>query len=85
MKTERYFAKIDIDPKNELAKVVGFPGHESMWVEVLEGDGNSGSGILRNYPEMWDLECGDVIRFDGGTDELKPQYKWAYPIPAKTS
>ena len=61
-----------------LVKVVEFPGDgiggESMWVEVLEGDENDGTGLLRNNPVFSDLKFGDRVKFSGGTDNEKPRY-----------
>ena len=59
-------------------KVSDFPhdhfAGESMWVEVSEGDELQGVGYLRNHPTGSSLEFGDIIRYGGGTEELKPVF-----------
>jgi hypothetical protein len=56
-------------------KVVGFPGGESMWVKLITGTEDEGTGILDNDPICSDeVKCGDWIRYSGGTDDLRPQY-----------
>ena len=59
-----------------MLKIINFgddeTGHESMWVEVTDGNEREGIGILKNQPFgiPW-LNFGDVIRYGGGTDESK--------------
>jgi len=72
--------KIIDDDGNTLVKVISFPAGnsgfagESMWVEVVDGNENSGSGYLRNTPAFCDIEYGALVRFDGGTDDIKPHF-----------
>ena len=57
-------------------KVIGFPGHESMWVLVNLEEGNDfeGWGTLDNDPIMSNLKCGDRIQYGNGSATDKPQY-----------
>ena len=69
-------------------KVIDFPhdcfAGESMWVEVVVGDELSGAGILRNHPTGSDLKYGNVVCYDGGTEETKPRYtglaRWSVTV-----
>ena len=64
-----------METEAKFIKVVGFPGGESMWVKLITGTENEGTGILDNDPICsTEVECGDWIRFSGGTDALHPQY-----------
>ena len=66
--------KIEHDDGRVQVKVVDFPEHESMWVEVVFGDENDGIGKIRNFP-FSHLNYGDLVEYSGGTDDKKPQYK----------
>ena len=72
--------KIINDDGSMLVKVIGFPsedpeiGGESMWVQVKDGSENSGCGYLRNMPTSSRLKMGDLVRFDGGTYDIKPHF-----------
>lgn len=63
-----------------LVKVIGFPAPdgevagESMWVEIINGTDNDGTGTLRNSPVFSGLCFGDLIRFGHGNDTEKPKY-----------
>ncbi len=49
---------------------------ESMWVSIVQGDENSGIGTIDNDPQFFDLaDYGDMIKYGGGTDKLKPVFK----------
>jgi hypothetical protein len=60
-------------------------GGESMWVRIVQGDENSGIGTIDNYPQFFDLaDYGDMIKYGGGTDRLKPEFESVVeckPIP----
>ena len=62
-----------------MLKIVEFgdedTGHESMWVEVTDGDDKEGVGILKNQPFgiPW-LQFGDTIQYGGGTDKSKAKF-----------
>jgi len=62
-----------------LLKIINFgddeTGHESMWVEVTDGDEHEGIGILKNQPFgiPW-LNFGDVIRYGEGNFESKARF-----------
>jgi hypothetical protein len=72
--------KIIEDDGTVLVKVIGFPAPdgevagESMWVQVVSGTDNDGTGTLRNGPVFSDLCFGDLIRYGNGTDTVKPEY-----------
>ena len=72
--------KIIEDDGTVLVKVIGFPTSdseitgESMWVQVVSGTDNDGTGTLRNGPMLSDLCFGDLIRYGNGTDAEKPEY-----------
>ncbi len=59
-------------------KVIDFPHYqfagESMWVVLVDGDDNNGTGTIANEPTGSDLKFGDLIRFAGGTDTIKPSF-----------
>jgi hypothetical protein len=56
-------------------KVIGFPGNESMWVRPdANSTENEGTGTLDNDPFCSDLKHGEVIKYGGGTDIMKPRY-----------
>ena len=55
-------------------KVINFPGHESMWVLLKEGDEYSGVGTIANEPFCSDLEHGTLVRYANGTDDIKPEF-----------
>ena len=47
-----------------------------MWVSIVQGDENSGIGTIDNDPQFFDLaDYGDMIKYGGGTDKLKPVFK----------
>ena len=64
-------------------KVVGFPVPdgssvcgESMWVKVIDGTDNAGSGILENEPAFCVVvQLGDLVYYGHGTDTQKPRYE----------
>lgn len=60
--------------KGKSVKVVNFPGYESMWVTLVSGHENEGTGRLDNNPVCSDLKMGDIIAFDRGCDDWHPQY-----------
>ncbi len=55
-------------------KVVGFPGGESMWVEVIDGDDFEGQGRIDNHPVCSELSRGDLVTYGNGSDEAKPEF-----------
>lgn len=57
-----------------ILKVVGFPGGESMWVIVTEGNDHEGLGRIDNHPIFSDLVRGDLIAYGNGTDEVTPEF-----------
>ena len=63
-----------ITEKVNLVKVIGFPGGETMWVELVTGHENEGTGTLANDPVCSSLKHGDLVAFNGGTDTLRPRY-----------
>ena len=66
----------------KFVKVIGFPvdgedqiNSESMWVILIDGDKNNGTGILDNSPVFCKAaEYGDLIKFEGGTEDTHPRY-----------
>lgn len=64
-------------------KVVGFPSKESggkemsesMFVEVISGTVNNGTGKLMNDSVSSDLRYGDIVEFGGGNAKLHPKFK----------
>lgn len=74
--------KIVEDDGRTLLKVINFPAKEfageSMWVEVVHGDDFVGVGLLSNHPTFSDLKYGDIVKYDNGTDEIKPSYSGLY-------
>jgi len=63
-------------------KVINFPvpggspvAGESMWVKKVSGTDDDGTGILNNYPSFCDaVSFGDLIRYEGGTTEIKAAF-----------
>lgn len=51
----------------------GFAG-ESMWVILKDGNELDGTGVLDNDPIHSDIQCGSLIRFEGGTTHTKPHF-----------
>ena len=51
----------------------GFAG-ESMWVILKDGNELDGTGVLDNDPHHSDIQCGSLIRFEGGTTHTKPHF-----------
>tara|TARA_B100000131_G_scaffold297882_1_gene317046 strand:- start:1962 stop:2201 length:240 start_codon:yes stop_codon:yes gene_type:complete len=62
------------DGEDTYYKVINFPGHESMWVLLEEGDEYAGIGTIANEPICSSLEHGQRIRYANGTDEIKPEF-----------
>ena len=57
-------------------KVTGFPygrGTESMWVQVISGGDDEGTGSVQNEP-YGSTKYQDLIRYEGGSDLTKPHY-----------
>ena len=72
---------VEMDDGCIYVKVVSFPvtddsgyAGESMWVILKDGDELNGTGYLNNEPSHSDIQCGSLIRFEGGTPELKPWF-----------
>lgn len=72
---------VELDDGRIFVKVISFPvtddsgyGGESMWVILKDGDELNGTGYLNNDPVHSDIQCGSLIRFEGGTPELKPRF-----------
>jgi len=59
---------------NQIIKVVGFPNHESMWVEVLIGDENEGTGRLDNNAACSSLMSGDIVAYHMGDESTHPRF-----------
>ena len=66
---------------NVYIKVIGFPCPqggdmtESMWVRKISGTDDDGTGELTNDPVVCTaVKRGDIIRFSGGTERLKPRF-----------
>jgi hypothetical protein len=69
--TEGMFIKVTSFPVPDPCVVEG----ESMWVKLVEGDENKGTGILSNEPAFCEVaKNGDLIEFSGGTDDQKPSF-----------
>ena len=75
--------KIVMADGETLLKVINFPGHESMWVRVVEGTDFEGTGIIDNEPVCSELRRGDAIQYEGGTDEVKPSFGARIPVEAE--
>jgi hypothetical protein len=72
---------VEMDDGRIFVKVVSFPvtdesgfAGESMWVVLKDGTEMEGTGHLDNEPMHSDIQCGSLIRFEGGTPELKPRF-----------
>ena len=76
------YKRVTVDG-DTLVKVVGFPvpdcspvGSEAMWVKIVKGGENDGEGVLYNNPVFCvEARFGDLIKFSGGTDLLKPSFE----------
>jgi len=59
-------------------KVTHFPADEiageSMWVILVDGDENNGTGTLDNKPIYSDIELGSLIEFADGDEQTKPHF-----------
>ncbi len=75
-KEGKVYLKITHFPVPSGASYEGVPvDGESMWVEIVAGNDNKGTGILRNTPAFCDVvKFGDMVQYHKGSKYDKPQY-----------
>lgn len=72
---------VELEDGRIFVKVISFPvtddsgfAGESMWVTLKDGNELDGTGYLDNNPVHSDIQCGSLIRFEGGTTHTKPWF-----------
>jgi len=75
------FGVVEMSDGRIFVKVISFPvtddsgyAGESMWVILKDGNELDGTGVLDNEPIHSDIQCGSLIRFEGGTSDTKPHF-----------